>query len=126
MLLNLSNHPSKQWDKKQIETAAETYGDISDIPFPPIDPMAETNEIVVLANDYFHQVSDALKKQADEKFENAVHLQGEFTFVFKLVSMLLQSGINCIASTSERNIEFNDNGEKVVKFKFVRFRDYQG
>jgi len=54
---------------------------------------------------------------------NAVHIQGEFTFVFALVSLLLNHNIKCIASTTSRNV-IEENGKKITEFQFVKFREY--
>ena len=53
-----------------------------------------------------------------------VHIMGELTFVYAIVSKLKQSGIECYASTSERNVVENNNGLKTSIFKFVNFRRY--
>ena len=45
------------------------------------------------------------------------------TFTFDLVSMLKAEGITCIASTTERIADVNDN-TKISEFHFVRFREY--
>ena len=124
MLINLSNHPSKYWGKKQIQTATKTYGTIADISFPAINPDADSKQILEIAKQYFGKITSYFDECANTPQQNAVHIQGEFTFVFKLVNILKQSGIICLASTSERNVEFNENDEKVVKFVFVKFREY--
>ena len=36
-MINFTNHPYEMWDEKQKE-AASMYGDIKEIPFPPVDP----------------------------------------------------------------------------------------
>jgi hypothetical protein len=53
----------------------------------------------------------------------AVHLMGEMTFTFRLVTMLQAAGIPCIASTTHRTVEERD-GKKIVQFEFVQFRPY--
>ena len=124
MLINLSNHPSDNWDKRQKETALNLYENIIDIKFPEIDSHFDSHNVEILAKQYCKKVSNMLNKIENNNEKKAVHIQGEFTFVFKLVKMLKQAGIKCIASTSRRNVEINDNGDKIVKFDFVRFRDY--
>ena len=124
MLINLSNHPSGKWDEKQINKAKELYGSVLDMKFPAIDPAGDQEYIENLANIFFKQVVDVFDECANEPFPNAVHIQGEFTFVCKLVSLLKSSNIKCVASTTVRNVEELKNGEKNVKFMFVRFREY--
>ena len=36
-MINFTNHPYEMWDEKQKETTS-MYGDIKEIPFPPVDP----------------------------------------------------------------------------------------
>ena len=36
-MINFTNHPYDMWDEKQ-KKAASIYGDIKEIPFPPVDP----------------------------------------------------------------------------------------
>jgi len=123
MLINLSNHPSKKWGKKQQMTAEENYGVISDLPFPDIDPSWSKDKILKLSNEYFDRIAQMLDSCANEPKPNAVHIQGEFTFVFNLVTVLKSSKIQCIASTSQRKVKEAD-GKKIVEFNFIQFREY--
>ncbi|MGQ9799960.1 MAG: hypothetical protein ACUVRG_11875, partial [Ignavibacterium sp.] len=59
---------------------------------------------------------------SSDKF-NAVHLMGEFTFVYNLVNLLKKKNIKVIVSTTDRIVEESD-GKKIVIFQFVRFREY--
>ncbi|MGQ9848195.1 MAG: hypothetical protein ACUVQP_11950, partial [Bacteroidales bacterium] len=59
---------------------------------------------------------------SSDKF-NAVHLMGEFTFVYNLVNLLKKKNIKVIVSTTDRIVEESD-GKKIVTFQFVRFREY--
>ena len=123
MLINLSNHPNEKWDIKQKEKAIKTYGLIQDMPFPAINPSWESEEVSLLAHQYFDKINLMFDQCANEPKPNAVHIQGEFTFVFKLVTLLKSSGINCIASTSKRIVNETSKG-KIVQFDFVQFREY--
>lgn len=115
MLLNLSNHPSATWSEAQMQAAIEQYGAVQDLPFPNIPPEATADEVRMLAEQYEVKV-----RRADPA---AVHLMGEMTFTFALVQRLQAIGIPCIASTTERIAEERD-GQKIVTFRFVRFRNY--
>lgn len=117
ILLNLSNHPSPLWEKKQIDEARK-YGDIEDMPFPSIHPEVSASEIHAIAEEY----ADKILEKA-EQAHLTVHIMGEMTFTFDLVSMLKAEGITCIASTTERIADVNDN-TKISEFHFVRFREY--
>lgn len=115
MLINLSNHPSSKWSDLQIKTAMDLYGPIKDMEFPHIDPNWSIEEVKALALNYFHQIN--------EENPSAVHIMGELSFCFTLVTLLKGSGMHCIASTTERIV--NQNGDqKISNFQFVRFRTY--
>ncbi len=124
MLINLSNHPSKIWGNKQSSLTAEIYGSVIDLPFPPINPEATENNIAELAKEYFKRITIIFDECASEPKANAVHIQGEFIFVYVLVTMLLQAGVKCVASTTVRTVEQEKDGKKFSVFEFVKFREY--
>ena len=118
MLINLTNHPSANWDVAQLQAAAH-YGEIVDIPFPVIDAESDENSIETLVNEYLVQISELAKNN-----QITVHIMGEMTFCFGLIAALSLQGIVCIASTSERDVIETATGQKQVNFNFVRFRKY--
>lgn len=122
MLLNLTNHPSKNWDEKQIEMAESRFGNIVDIPFPQVDPKADETEINDLANHYYDKCLKLLAASKDKN--NALHIMGELTFCFSVVNKLQKKGIRCIASTTRRKTLQNGN-LRTSEFTFSRFREYQ-
>ncbi|MBS1736767.1 MAG: CRISPR-associated protein [Bacteroidetes bacterium] len=115
MLLNLSNHPSANWPAEQMNEAIKQYGAVQDLPFPKIDPKAASDEV--------EQLAEAYETKVRQQNPTAVHIMGEMTFTFNLVTKLKAMGIPCIASTTERIAE-EENGSKISLFKFVRFRSY--
>lgn len=116
MLINLSNHPFAQWGEEQ-KAAAAHFGECRDIPFPPIPADFNAEQVVSLAEKY---VADILDIGGDV----TVHIMGEQTFCFALISMLLKKGIPCIASCTERDVTTLPDGSKQVRFHFARFRKY--
>ena len=44
MLINISNRACDKWSEKQLQAASE-FGQIVDIPFPTIDPYADSEAI---------------------------------------------------------------------------------
>lgn len=114
MFINLSNHPSDQWSESQLK-AARIYGTILDLPFPNITPTDSCENVYALAEDYLIKIK--------ELNTGVVHVMGELTFSFALVSLLQKNGIQCMASTSERIVEVMD-GKKIITFNFVQFRSY--
>ncbi len=123
MLINLSNHPYSQWSEKQKQVATENFGEVVDLPFPLVDPKATAKQVKLLSVDYFSRVLDLFEKSDNKPKKNAVHIQGEFTFVFHLVTMLKAKNIKCVASTSVRNTKQVGN-KKIINFNFVQFREY--
>lgn len=116
MLLNLSNHPISSWQKEQLETAIEKYQSVEDLPFPQIPPDLEIPDLDLLVEEYLNKIRNINPA--------SVHIMGELTFTYKLINRLKDIGIPCIASTTERIVTEDGNGNKTSTFKFVRFRDY--
>ena len=124
MLINLSNHPSSQWPSRQKAVSVKLFGEVRDIPFPKVDPLADEEYIFDLAKEYALKCMDIIKKSNVTGKENAVHIMGELTFCFSTVMLLQQKGITCLASTSVRQAAEKENGEKHSVFSFERFRKY--
>ncbi len=120
MLINCTNHPYEIWNAPQRE-AAKHYGEVIDLPFPPIDPAAEPDELRTLAKEY----ADKIEAQQPE----AVLVAGEFTFAFMLVDKLLQDKVTVLSSCSKRVTEevkkADGTNEKKSVFLFERFRKYE-
>ena len=119
LLVNLSNHPYKDWSEDQ-KKAAEKYGEVQDMAFPEIDPAMKIDKIkkeIAVAQ------IDEIKNMCKER-RVTVHIMGEMSYTFYVVSRLKAFGIRCICSTSERDTEELGDGEKKTKFRFKRFRDY--
>lgn len=117
LFLNLSNHPSSAWSDEQL-AAARQYGEVKDMEFPAIGPDADEAAIVALAEEYEKKIMDLAKNK-----HLTVHIMGEMTFTFCLVERLKRKGIDCVASTTNRQVEERD-GQKLSTFQFVRFRNY--
>lgn len=115
MLLNLSNHPSSNWTVSQLAAAGEE-SQVIDLPFPAVAPDGDEAYIESLANEYLDKI---LKMPNIE----AVHIMGEMNFTYSLVSKLKAHNIRCLASTTKRET-VEENGVKISKFNFVRFREY--
>ena len=122
MLINLSNHPSTRWNEKQMNATIEEYGSVQDIQFPNIPPAATTKEVQQMAKTYVQQIRELAKDEDNQPF--AAHVMGEMTFMFRVVKLLRRSGIECVASTTERNTIENEDGSKTFLFNFVQFRVY--
>lgn len=120
IFINLSNHPSINWDEYQLECASE-YGEIVDFAFPAVDPNATSYEIEELAENLIQEL-DKLAELRDSCIR-AIHIMGEHTLSYTLVSKFQKRNIICLASTTERKVTQNGD-EKVSVFKFRSFRPY--
>lgn len=116
MLLNLSNHPFANWPPEQQAAAMAGYGHVQDLDFPVVEPMATTDQITMLAEQYFSKI-----KAIDPI---AVHLMGELTFCYQLTILLKVSGYSVVASTTHRAVSYDADGNKKSTFSFVQFREY--
>ena len=127
MFINLSNHPSSGWLSEQT-AAAQRYGKIVDLPFPPIDPRMSGEELEEEVERYYALVMELIKAGGDGSTSTRVMLQGEMTFTFRLVTRLKKAGIPCVAACSERMTEdvAAEDGkiQKKVTFVFAGFREY--
>jgi len=117
MFINLTNHPSSNWNEDQIK-AANCDGEIVDLAFPVIEPTFTKQDILQLVEEYAEVIMTI------KKGDTVVHVMGEMTFTYNLVNALKVLGITCLASTTERNTVILPDGRKVSEFKFVQFREY--
>lgn len=116
MFVNLTNHPSEGWSEEQL-AAAHEYGEIVDIHFPNIEPSFTSSMVNSLADVTVDTIT-AMGKDI------VVHVMGEMTYTYAVVSRLKSLGITCLASTTERNIITMPDGKKLSEFRFVQFREY--
>lgn len=119
LFLNLSNHPCSSWTAEQLAAARE-FGDIMDLPFPQVAPDAAEEEIGRLAGE---QVA-LIRKYAAEH-DVTVHVMGEMSLTYSLVSRLTALGIRCVCSTSYRVVRDEGDGKRLVEFHFNKFRSYE-
>ncbi len=118
MFYNISNHPSKFWPDHQISKAKQIAGDVVDIPFPEVSPYDEAEVISSKAKQFGQELINKIESG------DVIHIMGEHTFMFALVSYLLEHGVRCVASTTSREVEYNETGDKISQFNFVDFREY--
>ncbi len=118
-LINLTNHPYNLWTKEQKDCAEKQFENVIDYPFPNVEPDKSEKEISLLADNVFEDIIKTFGKDI------VIHLMGEFTLCFALVKRFQKQAIVCIASCTERNVIISSNGEKITKFEFKRFRQYE-
>lgn len=118
-LINLTNHRSSKWSPKQI-SEAEKLGEITDMPFPEVDPFGSSEYIDELVEEYFLKI-----KEYDQP---VVLVQGEYLFTYRLVNKLKSAGIKAIAGCSDRRtVEYVDSDGRTTRkseFEFVGFKEY--
>jgi len=114
---NLSNHPSCEWGAKQL-AEAEKYGQIVDTPFPESKPNDGQNDIERQASGI---VNNIIALANGDDF--VVHVMGEMTLTFSVVSKLKAAGVTCLASTTARKASMEGNVKTSI-FEFVKFREY--
>lgn len=127
MFINVSNHPSANWNKEQYRAASQD-GQVIDLLFPEIDPYAGREEIIELAQKYYSQISKITQLQDLPTSDVTVMVSGEFTFTYHLVEQLLKVGYHVVSACTKRDasekIASDGSVIKTAKFVFVQFRAY--
>lgn len=118
MLINFTNHPSQHWEDTQRK-ASLAYGELVEMPFPHVDPHATKEDLQVIAQECVQRIVSSGSAQ-----HLTVHVMGEMTFTFMVVTRLKELGIRCVASTTERKVAYTAEGVKQTEFSFVQFREY--
>lgn len=114
MFVNFSNHPHGSWDASQLEAAGQ-YGDIVDVAFPEVPPLATREEIYIKALEIVENII--------ELNPDIVMCQGESTFCYRVVELLKQHNIKVVAACTKRIVTEIDN-KKITEFKFEQLREY--
>lgn len=125
IFINLTNHPSAQWSKKQKEAALELAPIIKDVGFPNVPATASEEIVAKGARKLVHDLIDYVKHRQSKAI---VLCQGEMTFTYAVVKRLKEEGIAVVAACSERKVkeEQMEDGttKKTAVFDFVQFRRY--
>lgn len=114
--INFSNHPADKWDPEQVKAALQLGAGIIDLPFPSVDPNADTASLALLAEKMTETI---LRYQP-----SAVMCQGEFGLCYSVIKRLQAEGVIVLHACSERNVQVEGN-TKTVRFDFVQFRRYE-
>ena len=119
VFINLSNHPSSLWDKTQTEDALQ-YGEIVDLAFPAIP--------VSISDKYMNHLVQEYANKIMEYDNPVVMIQGEFVFVFRMVTRLKSMGIRALACCTERisteEKQADGSIKKVSRFVYGGMRGY--
>lgn len=122
MFINFTNHRLPDWSREQIETAEKEWGTLAELPFPEVDPRGSKDYISQLATEYVQRMEAMLAQSAEAR--HAVHVMGEMTLCFEVVTRLKAKGIHSVVATTRRTILHQKDGIKTNKFEFVQFRSY--
>ena len=85
MFINLTNHPSENWNEGQL-AAARQYGEIIDIHFPNLEPSFTSSKINSLTDSTVNTITELSK-------DITVHIMGKTTFTFAVVTRLKALGM---------------------------------
>ncbi len=122
MLFNFTNHPWLQWPEEQKKVALSHWGGVQDVPFPSVDPLLDAAGLADLAQQWVDHLQTLVREQPTGC--HAVHIMGEHTLCFAVVTLLKAGQVVCVASTTGRNTIELEPDEKISRFGFVRFRPY--
>lgn len=126
VFLNISNHPSAEWDEDQRSSALALGQPIRDLPFPEVPADADET--------WIQRMADELAAAATALAPAAALVQGEFTLTFALVDRLEKAGVPCYAASSPRLVEPLDEDAGAMRsaakstrrsFRFTRLRRYR-
>jgi hypothetical protein len=122
MLINFTNHPSKDWTEKQMLDSIQHFDKIYDLPFPKIELDFKMQELTELVNKYADIICNLSARNASENF--AVLIMGEQTFTYGVVNALQDKNITCVATISPRQVKQLENNKKLSEFDFYGYREY--
>lgn len=118
VFVNFTNHPSEKWSEEQL-SAARAVGTVTDLKFPDIPTDIAPDSFDRLVEEYRHKILELCRGR-----KGTVHIQGEMTFVFRMVTELKARHIRCVASVTKRNTVDLGNGKSQSVFVFEGFREY--
>jgi hypothetical protein len=117
VFINLSNHPSNNWNAKQSDAALSLAERIMDIPFPNVPPTDTVEDVAKMVKDVLNSISEIGRWQ-----DIVIHVMGEATFVAQMV-LTAPPSVPLVCSTTQRVSVDKEDGTKVSVFTFCKFRD---
>ncbi len=82
---NITNHPSAKWSADQLAAASELGGEVIDLPFPNVPPLATSQDVSATADVLAAQVPDGAVGM----------VSGEWTLTFALATRLGDVASRC-------------------------------
>ena len=117
ILVNVSNHPSKDWGPDQMSG----WERVVDVPFPNVFPSLEGDQIEDHLND--GGFWNSLPMNLEEDHQMVFFVAGEQVTTFWIVARLQARGFQVVSATTERVAVEND-GVKTSTFRFVKWRTF--
>jgi hypothetical protein len=115
MFINISNHPSNEWSKEQLEAAGNVVFDIN---LPNTNSHWNDKELRNCVTDMFDILVELTKRVV------IIHLMGETDFVAELAMKIYQeTDWTVVHSTTEKIVVENEDGTKTSQSKFVQFKE---
>jgi hypothetical protein len=123
MFYNISNHPSSKWEYGQLLAARALGGDVRDVAFPHVPPMACESQVKELVRDLLSPLLVNRRREDGDVFM----VQGEFSLTYMATRLLLSVGRKVVVACTDRTVWRRELGEGRVEktsfFKFVQFRE---
>jgi hypothetical protein len=120
VLINISNHPSQEWEEKQ----REGWDKIIDIAFPSVDPNLSMGEVWELAEQIISEVGERTWEiDVELKHQEPIYIicEGEYSFTLALTEAIRLTGWFVIfAFPTSRRIVLAD-GRHLFEFEGWRF-----
>ena len=85
MFINLTNYPSVDWEKHQMDEAL-SYGEVKDLRFPEINSGWSSSEVIAKAQAFAERIAKMIWESDDVK--NGVLVMGEPSFSYALIQEL--------------------------------------
>ena len=117
VFINLSNHPSNNWNPKQSDAALSLAEKIMDIPFPNVPPTDHVEDVAAMVKDVLNTIHKIARWR-----DIIIHVMGEATFLAQMV-LNAPPSVALICSTVERVSFEQKDGTKVYTFTFCKFRN---
>lgn len=117
MFINVTNYPSVDWEKHQLDEAV-SYGEVKDLRFPEINSGWSSSDVIAKAQAFAERIVKIIWESDDVK--NGVLVMGEPSFSYALIQELQYRNIKVLCATYD--IELYEDEEMIQRF--VKFREY--
>jgi len=118
-LVNLSNHHSKIWSDEQ----KKEWDYIIDVPFPEIPTHYTTKDVERIVDEYGKKLDKIIEAEDGKSLYIMVQGEPSFTCMMQnVIALDMIAGCWDFAYPVLERTTIEENGEKINKMKFVRWR----